>query len=68
MIEVGLRCRYKQQGLRTTVEAILLVHEHEHPHILLLQYSGALYKLPGGRLRPGEDGTFLTLSQSPAGG
>ena len=35
----------------------MLVFEHNHPHVLLLQLGNAFFKLPGGRLRPGEDGT-----------
>lgn len=39
----------------------LQVHQHNHPHVLLLQVSNA-WKLPGGRLRPGEDGTHGLVS------
>lgn len=35
----------------------LQVHQHNHPHVLLLQVSNT-WKLPGGRLRPGEDGAL----------
>lgn len=42
-------------GMRRTVEAILLVHEHGHPHVLLLQIGTTFFKLPGDTLRPGED-------------
>lgn len=38
------------------MEGILLVHDHGHPHLLLLKVGGQLFRLPGGRLRPGEDG------------
>lgn len=31
------------------------MHEHGHPHILLIQIGPSYFKLPGGRLRPGED-------------
>ena len=47
--------------MRTSVEAILLVHEHNHPHILLLQIGNSFFKLPGGRLKPGEDGARLWI-------
>ncbi|KAK1386218.1 hypothetical protein POM88_023953 [Heracleum sosnowskyi] len=40
--------------MRTSVEGILLVQEHNHPHILLLQIGNTFCKLPGGRLKPGE--------------
>lgn len=47
--------KYKQQGLRRTVEGVLLVHQHGHPHLLLLQTASQSIRLPGGKLRPGED-------------
>ncbi|GAX74941.1 hypothetical protein CEUSTIGMA_g2387.t1 [Chlamydomonas eustigma] len=50
-----LRQSYEKLGLRRTVEGVLVVQEHNHPHILLLQRGVAFFKLPGGRLRPGED-------------
>jgi cleavage and polyadenylation specificity factor subunit 5 len=28
-----LSLEYKAKGMRTTVEGLLLVHEHEHPHV-----------------------------------
>ncbi|KAG9159689.1 hypothetical protein Leryth_017400 [Lithospermum erythrorhizon] len=31
------------------------VQEHNHPHILLLQIGNTFCKLPGGRLKPGEN-------------
>lgn len=60
-------CRYRKEGVRRSVDAILLVWEHNHPHVLLLQLGSAFFKLPGGRLRPGEDGkqsTWLLLTWS----
>ena len=33
--------RYAREGLRRSVDAVLVVHEHGHPHVLLLQASGA---------------------------
>eukprot|EP00897_Mesotaenium_endlicherianum_P004937 jgi/Mesen1/4471/ME000228S03435 len=50
-----MKSNYMKEGMRTSVEGILLVHEHNHPHILLLQIGNTFFKLPGGRLRPGED-------------
>lgn len=50
------RCRYQREGVRRTVDGVLLVHEHNHPHVLLVQVGSSFFKLPGGRLRPGEDG------------
>ena len=49
-----LKVKYETEGPRRSVEAVLVVHDHNHPHILLLQV-GAAFKLPGGRLRPGEE-------------
>ncbi len=42
--------------MRRSVDGVMLVFEHNHPHVLLLQLGNAFFKLPGGRLRPGEDG------------
>jgi hypothetical protein len=39
-----------------TVEGVMLVHKHKHPHVLLLQQQIGkqnIYKLPGGRIKPG---------------
>ncbi|PXF42249.1 Cleavage and polyadenylation specificity factor subunit 5 [Gracilariopsis chorda] len=51
-----LRDNYKQRGIRRSVAAVILVHEHRFPHILLLQRRDGRgeFVLPGGRLRPGE--------------
>jgi len=54
------RRAYEREGARRIVEAILLVNQHNHPHVLLLQSGGggpgqsATFKLPGGKLRHGE--------------
>ncbi|XP_044470910.1 pre-mRNA cleavage factor Im 25 kDa subunit 1-like [Mangifera indica] len=45
---------YAVHGLRTCVEAVILVELFKHPHLLLLQVRNSFFKLPGGRLRPGE--------------
>jgi len=45
---------FQKEGLRRTVEGILLVHNHGHPHLLLLQLEDKYFKLPGGKLKPGE--------------
>lgn len=37
----------------------LQVQEHNHPHILLLQIGNTFCKLPGGRLKPGENGIIM---------
>ena len=57
--------------MRRTVEGVLVVHDHGHPHILMLQIANAFFKLyalhsfifcplthlksPGDYLKPGED-------------
>lgn len=49
--------RYQERGLRRTVEALVLVHSHGHPHVLLLRQGtehAPIFRLPGGRLRVGE--------------
>eukprot|EP00803_Ostreobium_quekettii_P010418 evm.model.scf_2415.1 EVM.evm.TU.scf_2415.1 scf_2415:6628-8717(+) len=66
-----MRHKYDKEGPRFSVEGILLVQEHGHPHVLLLQIGNTFFKLPGGRLRPGEDEVSglkrkLTNSLSPA--
>ena len=50
--------RYATEGTRRSVAALLLAHAHGHPHALLLEAAdgGGGLALPGGRLRPGEDG------------
>ncbi|XP_050365189.1 pre-mRNA cleavage factor Im 25 kDa subunit 1 [Argentina anserina] len=61
-----LNSNYATYGLRTCVEAVILVELFKHPHILLLQVRNCCFKLPGGRLRPGEsevDGLKRKLSR-----
>lgn len=51
---------FAKRGMRRSVEAVLLVHRHSHPHILLLRQGTAeapVFRLPGGRLRVGEGET-----------
>ncbi|KAG8980813.1 hypothetical protein FRB90_007468, partial [Tulasnella sp. 427] len=50
-----LQNNYEDFGMRRTVEAVLVVHDHGHPHILMLQIANAFFKLPGEYLKPGED-------------
>ncbi|EFJ49120.1 hypothetical protein VOLCADRAFT_59795 [Volvox carteri f. nagariensis] len=50
-----LKANYEKEGMRRSAEAILLVQEHNHPHVLLFQLGQSFFRLPGGRLRPGED-------------
>lgn len=46
---------YQAHGMRRTCEGILVCHEHNHPHILMLQIANAFFKLPGDYLRPEDD-------------
>lgn len=48
----------------STYGLILQVQEHNHPHILLLQIGNTFCKLPGGRLKPGENGMISLLLYS----
>ncbi|KAF9617729.1 hypothetical protein IFM89_038229 [Coptis chinensis] len=60
-----MKANYATHGLRTCVEAVLVVELHKHPHLLVLQVRNSVFKLPGGRLRPGEsevDGLKRKLS------
>lgn len=50
-----LQNNYEDFGMRRTCEAVLLVWEHNHPHVLMVQIASAFFKLPGEYLRPGED-------------
>jgi len=36
---------YAAHGMRRTCEGILVCHEHNHPHILMLQIANAFFKL-----------------------
>ncbi|KAJ9439780.1 Pre-mRNA cleavage factor Im 25 kDa subunit 2 [Diplonema papillatum] len=49
-----MRDKYDHEGMRRTVEGVILVHQHNHPHILVLQ-QGQTFSLPGGKCKPGED-------------
>ncbi|KAL8767544.1 MAG: hypothetical protein Q9194_005950 [Teloschistes cf. exilis] len=46
---------YEQHGMRRTCEGILVCHEHNHPHILMLQIANAFFKLPGDYLHAEDD-------------
>eukprot|EP00996_Jenningsia_fusiforme_P001582 NODE_2455_length_1197_cov_29.896341_g2240_i0.p1 GENE.NODE_2455_length_1197_cov_29.896341_g2240_i0~~NODE_2455_length_1197_cov_29.896341_g2240_i0.p1 ORF type:complete len:230 (+),score=38.69 NODE_2455_length_1197_cov_29.896341_g2240_i0:237-926(+) len=50
-----LKEKYDVEGMRRTVEGLLLVHQHNHPHVLLLQMGNNFFKLPGGRCKFDED-------------
>jgi cleavage and polyadenylation specificity factor subunit 5 len=48
-----MKQQYLVEGIRRSVEGVLLVHRYNHPHVLLLQIGNTFFKLPGGRLKPG---------------
>eukprot|EP01023_Acetabularia_acetabulum_P066533 TRINITY_DN899_c2_g1_i1.p1 TRINITY_DN899_c2_g1~~TRINITY_DN899_c2_g1_i1.p1 ORF type:complete len:235 (-),score=24.98 TRINITY_DN899_c2_g1_i1:344-997(-) len=50
-----MKAKYNSSGMRRSVEGVLLLTEHNHAHILLLQIGNSFFKLPGGRLRQDED-------------
>ena len=50
-----MRDEFDKLGMRRSVEAVLLVHEHGLPHVLLLQLGTTFFKIPGGELHSGED-------------
>ncbi|RYR56296.1 hypothetical protein Ahy_A05g022033 [Arachis hypogaea] len=56
-----LRQIYEKEGMRISVAGVLLVQEHNYPHLLLLEIGGTFNKLPGGRLKPGENGRILNF-------
>ncbi|KAI3443601.1 hypothetical protein Pfo_000266 [Paulownia fortunei] len=49
-----MKANYDAYGMRNCVAAVILVELFRHPHLLLLQIRNSIFKLPGGRLRPGE--------------
>lgn len=42
--------KYEKEGQRRTVEGVLLVHQHNHPHVLLLQIGNSFFKLYNFRI------------------
>jgi cleavage and polyadenylation specificity factor subunit 5 len=52
-----LQNQYEDLGIRHTAEGVLVVHDHGHPHVLMIQIANAFFKLPGNYLRPAEEET-----------
>lgn len=50
-----LEAHYAEHGMRRTCEGILVCHEHNHPHVLMLQIANAFFKLPGDYLLPEDE-------------
>ncbi|OLY81793.1 Pre-mRNA cleavage factor Im 25 kDa subunit 2 [Smittium mucronatum] len=44
-----LKSAYEASGIVKTTEAVILVHEHNFPHVLMLQIANTYFKLPGTR-------------------
>lgn len=57
-----LQADYELKGTRTTVSGVLLVHDHDHPHLLTLKIND-YFTLPGEFITPGQD-EVLALKQS----
>lgn len=63
-----MRKNYLAQGQRRTAHGVMMVQRGGHPHVLLLK-SGPYFKLPGGKLKPGQDvreGLMLKLQRKLA--
>ncbi|TEB14010.1 hypothetical protein FA13DRAFT_1782691 [Coprinellus micaceus] len=59
-----LQNNYEDFGMRRTVEGILVVHDHGHPHILMLQIANAFFKLRNRRLKKRLDDRLAPPSNS----
>uniref|UniRef100_A0A7S1PJ78 Cleavage and polyadenylation specificity factor subunit 5 n=1 Tax=Percolomonas cosmopolitus TaxID=63605 RepID=A0A7S1PJ78_9EUKA len=52
-----MRREFPEKGVKRTVDAVVVVHKHNHPHLLLLQIGNekkGFFKLPGGKAQPNE--------------
>ena len=54
-----MKVDYAATGIRHSVTAVMLVHNHNHPHVLLLKNSAPKpdevpFQLPSGKKKPGE--------------
>jgi cleavage and polyadenylation specificity factor subunit 5 len=50
-----LQEQYDKHGMRRTVEALIMCHDHAHPYVLMLQIANTFYKLPGSYLSVDEE-------------
>ncbi|MCO5549027.1 hypothetical protein L7F22_002493 [Adiantum nelumboides] len=41
-----LQNNYEDYGIRRTVEGVLVVHDHGHPHVLMIQIAKRLFQAP----------------------
>lgn len=52
-----MKREFPEKGCKRSVEAVLLVHKHQHPHALVLQIGNehrGFFKLPGGKANSDE--------------
>ncbi|KAI9230178.1 MAG: Cleavage/polyadenylation specificity factor subunit 5 [Piptocephalis tieghemiana] len=42
---------FSVNGMRRSVDAVMVVHDHGHPHVLMFQIAAQFYKLPGGYIK-----------------
>lgn len=56
---------YEQHGMRRTCEGVLVCHEHNHPHILMLQIANAFFKLYVSSFSYSSLSRFLLHAQRP---
>ncbi len=42
---MDLEQQYQEQGMRITVLGLIVVHDHEHPHILMIQSLNNVFQL-----------------------
>jgi len=50
-----LKRKFEERGCVRSVEAVLLVHIHHHPHIFVVRDAAGQYRLPGGKCHEVED-------------
>lgn len=40
-----MKLKYEKEGIKRTVEGVLVVHRYQHPHVLLLKIGNTFFKL-----------------------
>lgn len=46
---------YALSGLAFSMETVIILHQHGHPHLLILQKDAETFMLPSGMMKTGED-------------
>lgn len=60
-----LKRHYEEHGMRRFAEFVMLCHEHNHPHVMLLQIANSFHKL---QVLPSDSEALLTdFPYSPGG-